>query len=110
MLASIGPTLDALSDQSGSTISEISVLFTANAVGFVAGSMLAWRLYRGVRGNLVIAGALGAMAVFTATIPLLDTLWLLIGAFAGIGLSIGTIGVGSNTLLMWLFGDVQKFL
>jgi MFS transporter, FHS family, Na+ dependent glucose transporter 1 len=103
MLASIGPTLDALSDKSGSTTGQISILFTFNSLGYITGSLLAGRLYARLRGNGVLAVALVWMAVLTATIPLLASLWLMIVVFTLIGLSIGLIDVGGNTLLVWLF-------
>ena len=111
MLASIGPTLDALSDKSGSTTGQISILFTVNSLGYITGSLLAGRLYARLRGNAVLAVALVWMAVLTATIPLLDSLWLMVGVFTLIGLSIGLIDVGGNTLLVWLFRkDVPPYM
>src|SRR3972149_5927808 len=91
MLASIGPTLDALAD--------------------IPGSLLAGRLYARLRGNAVLAAALVWMALLTATIPLLSSLWLLILVFTLIGLSIGLLDVGGNTLLVWLFRrDVPPYM
>lgn len=111
MLASIGPTLDALSDKSGSTTGQISILFTVNSIGYITGSLLAGRLYARLRGNAVLAVALVWMAVLTATIPFLGSLGLMIGAFTLIGLSIGLIDVGGNTLLVWLFRrDVHPYM
>ncbi|MBI5157950.1 MAG: MFS transporter [Acidimicrobiia bacterium] len=111
MLASIGPTLDALSDKSGSTTGQISILVTVNSIGYITGSLLAGRLYARLRGNAVLAVALVWMAVLTATIPALGSLGLMIGAFTLIGLSIGLIDVGGNTLLVWLFRrDVHPYM
>lgn len=111
MLASIGPTLDALADQSGSTTGQISILFTANSLGFVSGSLLAGRLYAGMSGTSVLAVALAGMSALTVTIPFLGSIWLMILVFAVIGLSIGLIDVGGNTLLVWLFRkDVPPYM
>lgn len=111
MLASIGPTLDALSDKSGSTTGQISILFTVNSLGYIIGSLLAGRLYARVRGNTVLAIALVWMAALTATIPLLGSLGMMIVVFALVGLSIGLIDVGGNTLLVWLFRrDVPPYM
>jgi len=103
ILASLGPTLDALADQSGSTTETISILFTANALGFIAGALLAGRVYGRVRGNTILSGAVLAMAACTATIPVLGSVWLLALVFVLIGVSIGLVDVGGNTLLVWLF-------
>ncbi len=103
ILASIGPTLDALGDQSGSTLSQVSILFTANSLGYIAGSLAAGRTYARLTGTTVLAATLVAMAALTAFIPLSGTLWLLIGLFAVIGVAVGLIDVGCNTLLVWLY-------
>ena len=103
MLASIGPTLDALEAQTGSTTEQISILFTANALGYITGSLLAGRLIGRLSGKAVVAAALAVMAAAAALVPLLSTLWMLVAAFAVIGLPLGLIDVGTNTLLAWLF-------
>jgi FHS family Na+ dependent glucose MFS transporter 1 len=111
MLASIGPTLDALSEQSGSTTETISILFTANGLAYITGSLLAGRLYGRRRGNTILATALTTMAAFTAAVPTLGSVWTLSMVFALIGVSIGLIDVGSNTLLVWLFRkDVPPYM
>ena len=103
VLAAIGPTLDALSSQTGATTGRISIVFTANGVGFVIGSLFGGRLFSRVKGTTSLAAAVAAMAVCTAAVPLLGSLWLAMVAFAGIGVANGMIGVGTNTLLMWQF-------
>jgi MFS family permease len=47
MLASIGPNLDSLAFNSTSTTDEIAILFTANSLGYIAGSLIVdWRNWR----------------------------------------------------------------
>jgi fucose permease len=103
MLAVIGPTLDALEGQTGSTTEQISILFTANALGYIAGSLLAGRIIGRLPGNAVVAAALGVMAAAAALVPVLGSLWMLVVAFVVIGLPLGLVDVGTNTLLAWLF-------
>lgn len=105
MLSSIGPSLDVLADQSGSTLSRISILFTANSLGYITGSLLGGRLYERRDGTGILAVALASMAVLTALIPVAGSLGLLVVLFAIIGISIGLVDVGGNTLLVWLFGS-----
>src|SRR3990172_9042498 len=76
MLASIGPTLDALAERSGSKLGRARILFTANALGYITGSLAAGRVYARVRGNPVLAVTLAMMALLTGTVPLLTDLWL----------------------------------
>ena len=105
MLTCIGPSLDALQAQSRSTTEAIALLFTANAVGYIVGSLLAGRLYARIPGNRVLPAALLVLAVLTATVPWLGSLELLVVVFALIGIPLGVIDVGGNTLLVWLYGD-----
>src|SRR3990170_8195835 len=81
MLASLGPTLDDLADNSGSTTEAIAILFTVNSLGYITGALLAARLYTRLRGTMILAGALAATAVLTFTIPWLGELWVLIAVF-----------------------------
>lgn len=111
MLASIGPTIDALAFNSGSTTEQIAILFTVNSLGYISGSLLAARLYARLPGTRVLAGALVWMALLTATIPWLGSLWLMIAVFGLIGLSVGLLDVGGNTLIVWLFRrDVPPYM
>jgi fucose permease len=105
MFAALGPTLDALADQTGATTEAIAIVFTAMSSGYIGGSLLAGRLYGRLTGNSVLAAAVMAMAVFTAAVPLLGALWLLVVVFVVIGATIGLTDVGCNTLLVWLFRD-----
>ena len=111
VLSAIGPTLDALGDQTGSTLSQVSILFTANSLGYIAGSLAAGRTYARLTGTTVLAGALVAMAALAVFIPISNALWLLIGLFAFIGVAVGLIDVGCNTLLVWLYrSEVPPFM
>ena len=105
MLTSIGPSLDALQAQSGSTTEAIALLFTANALGYIAGSLLAARLYARIPGSRVLPVALLVLAALTMTIPSLGSLAALVLVFGLIGVPLGLMDVGGNTLLAWLFRD-----
>jgi len=111
MLSSVGPTLDGLAENSASTTEQIAILFTANSLGYIIGSLVAARLYARLRGNRVLAVALVWMAALTATIPFLGNLWLMFLVFMLIGLSVGLLDVGGNTLLVWLYRrDVPPYM
>lgn len=105
MLAVPGPTLDALSDRAGSTIGEIGIIFTANGLGFVIGALIAGRWYEKFAGNMVIAGSVLAMAGGAVFVPNAGSLGILLVLFVVIGVAIGMIDVGANTLLVWEFGE-----
>jgi MFS transporter, FHS family, Na+ dependent glucose transporter 1 len=105
MLTSIGPSLDALQAQSGSTTGTIALLFTANSFGYIAGSLLAARLYGRLPGHRVLPVALLALALFTLAVPVMASAALLMLVFALIGLALGVMDVGGNTLIVWLYRD-----
>jgi len=103
MLTSIGPCLDALQEQSNSSKGGVSLLFAANSLGYLAGSLLGGPLYGRLAGSPVMATAFIGMALATATLPLLGSLWLLMVMFALIGLALGLADCGGNTLMIWLY-------
>ena len=100
--ASLGPTLPALAELTGSRLAEISRLFVARSLGYLAGSLLGGRLYDRIPGHPVMAVALLGMAAALALAPLLPALWLLFAAILILGLAEGTLDVGGNTLLVWV--------
>lgn len=111
MLTSIGPCMKALEDQSGSSKGEISFLVVVMSLGYIAGSLLGARLYARLPGNRIVTIALLAMAALTTTVPWLGSLWMLIVIFALIGVALGTMDVGGNTLMVWLYrSDVPPYM
>jgi len=111
MLTSMGPSLDALQRQTGSTAGAISLLFTATSLGYIGGSLIGGRLYGRLEGNRVLAAALVGMAAVTVTVPLWESLWLLVAVFALIGTALGVMDVGGNTLMVWLYrSDVPPYM
>ena len=111
MLTSIGPSLDALQAQSGSSTEAIALLFTANSLGYIAGSLLAGRLYARIAGNRVLPAALLILALLTFTVPWLGSLGLLMLVFGLIGVPLGVMDVGGNTLIVWLYrADVPPYM
>lgn len=105
MLSVPGPTLDSLASMTGSNLGGIGVLFTANGLGFVAGALMAGRLFARVVGTRLLAIALAAMGTMSLIIPTLGSLTGVVLIFAVIGMSIGVVDVGGNTLIVWLFGE-----
>jgi MFS transporter, FHS family, Na+ dependent glucose transporter 1 len=111
MLTSIGPCMKALEVQSGSSKGEISFLVVVMSLGYITGSLLGARLYARVAGNRVLTAALLGMALLTITIPWLGSLWQLMAVFALIGVTLGTMDVGGNTLMVWLYRrDVPPYM
>jgi fucose permease len=100
--ASLGPTLPGLASNTSTALSAISVLFTARALGYMGGSIVAGWIYDRWSGHpLVTAGILG-MAVIMALVPFVPLLWLLVALLLIIGVAEAVMDVGINTLIVWL--------
>ncbi|UCC86901.1 MAG: MFS transporter [Anaerolineales bacterium] len=103
--AALGPTLPGLAEHTQAHLSKISLLFTANAMGYLAGSLLGGRLYDRVPGHPVMAAMLMIMVAMMISVPLISLFWVLFTAFLILGLAQGALDVGGNTLLVWVHGD-----
>ncbi|MGB9357371.1 MAG: MFS transporter [Acidimicrobiia bacterium] len=111
MLSSVGPVLPELRDRTGSTLGAIGILFTANSLGYILGSLAAGRSFGRLPGNYVLAAALVWTAAVAVFIPFIGETWLLIVAFAAFGFALGFIDVGTNTLIVWVFrSDVPPYM
>lgn len=102
VVASLGPTLAELAENTNTGLSEISYLFTARNMGYMLGSILAGQLYDRVQGHPVMGGALAMMVFFMALMPLVSWFWLLLLVVLSLGTAQGTLDVGGNTLLVWV--------
>jgi MFS transporter, FHS family, Na+ dependent glucose transporter 1 len=103
--AVLGPTLPGLAAQTGTQLSGISFLFATRSLGFLAGSILAGRIFDRFPGHPIIMGALLLMAIFLAIVPFMHQLWLLTAVMFLAGIVEPGVDVGSNTLLVWRFGE-----
>lgn len=96
-LSFFGPALPTLRDQTGSTIAQIGLVFAAQSVGGLLGSIAAGRLYRRFGGPHLIAVAVFALAAALALTALATELVVVIALGAVLGLGAGTMDVGANT-------------
>jgi len=100
-VATFGPTLGGLAAHTGSTLAQISIVFTARSFGYMIGSIIGGRLYDRMRGHPVIALGYGAMAVLLVLTPLMTQLPLLVLVLVLLAFFDGIVDVGCNTLLVW---------
>jgi FHS family Na+ dependent glucose MFS transporter 1 len=103
--AALGATLPNLADNTQSQLSEISVVFTAFALGRLLGVSLSGRFYDQRRGHPVMALMLVLLAVALVLVPLMPLLWLLSVVLLLVGVAEGALDVGGNTLLVWVYRD-----
>lgn len=99
----LGPALPFLAHQLQVSLAQASLLVTARAAGFLVGSFLAGRLSDRVRPHGMLQFCAAATAVLTLAIPHIPLFWLLAGLLAAAGLLEGTLDIGLNVLIVWLF-------
>ncbi|MCP4360490.1 MAG: MFS transporter [Chloroflexi bacterium] len=104
-VSALGPTLPGLAAQTGSQLSEISILFIARSSGFLLGALLTGRLYDRFPGHRLMTLALMLMALMMALVPFIPILWVLTLLMFFLGLFEPGVDVGGNTLIVWLHRD-----
>ncbi|HET8707247.1 MAG TPA: MFS transporter, partial [Pseudomonadales bacterium] len=110
-MASLGPTLPGLAANTRASISAISILFTARALGSLVGSVWGGRIYDRMNGNQVMAVMIAGIAIFSAMTPFIPILWLLTALLFFTGAVQGILNIGGNAMLVWLHGqDVGPFM
>jgi len=102
-MASLGPLLPYLADNVGVTLAKISFLFTASSLGYLLGSAGGGRLYDRFKGHRLMVIALLLMIVASILIPLIPVFYLLLVGVFFFGLGQGTVDVGGNVNLLWVF-------
>jgi FHS family Na+ dependent glucose MFS transporter 1 len=103
--ASLGPTLPSLAGNTGSTLGQISILFTVQSLGLLIGNFVSGRLYDRRPAFPFLAAVVLVTAAMLALVPLMSSLLLLAAVLFIIGLAAGSIDVGGNTMLVWIHGD-----
>lgn len=103
VLSSLGPTLPALADLTGVSLSALSTVFLARSGGYLAGAMLGGRLYDRFPGHPLMAAMLAVMAAMMLLAPRCPSLTILTLVFVVLGIAEGSLDVGVNTLITWLF-------
>lgn len=101
----IGPALLHLQGEAGVSVQAISILFSAQALGYLFGSLLAAPGIDRAWGNRLLAVSLVALGLVVAVVPLLSSLWTMAVVFCLIGTGAGSIDLASNTMLVWSRGD-----
>ena len=98
-LSFFGPALPELRRQTGSTVGEMGIVFSAQSVGGLVGSIVAGRVFRLVGGRHLIALALVGFAMAIAVVPASGELAVIVVAGAVIGFGAGSVDVGGNTVV-----------
>jgi len=102
VMGALGPTLPFLAQNTGTSVSAISVLFMARSFGYLVGSFQGGRLLDRFAGHPLMMGALFLLGLTQLFIPLISWLGLLVICIFIMGLTAAMIDVGGNTLIVWL--------
>jgi len=97
-LSFFGPALPTLRDQTGATLGQLGLVFAAQSIGGLVGSIVAGRLYRRFGGPHLIAVAVCLLAASIALLAVAGALALVIALGALMGLGAGTMDVSANTV------------
>ena len=103
--AALGPTLQGLAQNTGSSLAQISSLFLLSSFGYLLGSLTGGRVFDRFRGHPILSMVLIIVAALMLAIPFgVSLLFLQIILFV-IGFAEALLDVGTNTLIVWLHGD-----
>jgi len=97
--AVFGPSLLKLVEQTGSTLSEISLIFPTRAISYLVGSLLAGFLFDKYKGHKLLIRILPFMAIALVLIPFSKTPIVLILISMVMALATALVDVGCNSLL-----------
>jgi len=102
--SSLGPALPFLAQNTGSTIREISILFTAKSGGYMLGSIISGWLYDRLPGHAIALTSILGIAAAMALLPVIPLLWVLVLVVGLLGMVEGSLDVGCNAMLVWVHG------
>jgi len=103
-IASLGPTLPYLGENTGASVASLGLLFTLRSGGYLTGSLIGGRLYDHIPGHRLLGVAILAGALCLGVIPEITSFAVIIALMLLIGLAEATLDVGSNTQLVWVHG------
>ncbi|XP_078487668.1 sodium-dependent glucose transporter 1-like [Ciona intestinalis] len=105
IIALPGPALPTLAYNLGVEINSISVIFTARAIGYLAGSIVSGFLHGKLDAYRMIGFALLVTSAAFAGAPFFLSIILLAIAMSSVGVSMGFLDTGGNVLCLEIWGD-----
>lgn len=100
---SLGPLLPMLSQSTGTSLSQISFIFSTRSLGYLLGAIGGGYLYDRVNGHKLMVFCLSIMVVGQFLIPLFPTYFFILIAMFMIGLGHAVIDIGVNVNLLWIY-------
>jgi len=100
-----GPTLPFLQEQVGSSISQVSYIFTARSIGVLTGSFMGGFLMDRYNPYSLLFIVVALMAIGIGAMPWCRHLWLLMVSSSLIGIGGGFLDTGTSTLCLEMWGQ-----
>ncbi len=99
----LGVLLPYMAGNLGVSIAQISFLFTAGSLGYMAGSAGGGRLYDKFKGHHLMMAALVIMAFMGILIPFISWFYILLVVIFIFGIGQGMLDIGGNLNILWIF-------
>lgn len=100
---SLGPLLPTLSQTTGTSLAQISFIFSARSLGYLIGSAGGGQFYDRVNGHKLMILCFSLMVIGHFSIPLFPTYFFILFAMFMIGLGHAAIDIGGNVNLLWIY-------
>ncbi len=107
MLASLGPNLEFLANQTNTPISEFNFMVSIRSAGYVIGSLVGGRMYDRFHGHAVVAITLFIAGLALGVIPLINHFAILVMAIITQGFTLAILDTG-QCLMLWLLLEYDK--
>lgn len=98
----LGPALPFLAEQSGSSMSQIAILFTARALGNMSGSVISGLLFDNFKGHRVLIGMITLAVIGMILMPVSPLLIVMTAIIFVLGFAEVSMNAGGNVMIMWL--------
>lgn len=101
----LGPSLIYLSDLIDASVAEISIVFSARAIGNILGALLAGRMFDRWQGHHYLIVMLLCVIVGLFLVPFSTSLTMLVALFFLLGAAEVSVNAGGNMMMLWLHKD-----
>lgn len=101
----LGPAVPSFAENTSTALSQVSSLFVFSSLGYISGSIISGYLYNNLAGNKVLMISIILLGLGVASLPVINTLWMLLLVIYLVGIMQSITDVGGNTLLVWTHGS-----
>lgn len=98
----LGPSLIYLADLIHADVAQISVVFSARAIGNILGAQLAGRMFDRWQGHHYLMLMLVLIVIGLVCVPFSSSLLILVSLFFLLGATEVSVNAGGNMMMLWL--------